>query len=344
MRNHPSQFFSLFLAAIVFVAPLAAEAGKVIFISSDGLRPDAIDALGPDGAPNFFRLRREGAYTSNARTDKTYTITLPNHTSMITSRGVVGPEGHNWISNKDPQLGQNIHRNHRGYVASMFDVAHDNGLTTALYATKTKFSLYDLSYDGSNGALDKTGEDNGKDKLDRVVIGQPEELMETLISQLTEAPADLTMVHLRHGDSAGHAEGWILESGTPYLNSIQEVDRLLGQLLDSIEASPSLKGDTWVVLTADHGGLTGTKGHGESPEPDNYTIPFYAWGPEVQPGGDLYAINADSRKDPGKVNPEYSAPVQPIRNGDAGNLALSLLNLPAIPGSTINPKQDLTLK
>ena len=34
------------------------------------------------------------------------------------------------------------------------------------------------------------------------------------------------------------------------------------------------------MLTGDHGGLTSTKGHGEAKESDNYTIPFYVWGPE----------------------------------------------------------------
>jgi predicted AlkP superfamily pyrophosphatase or phosphodiesterase len=342
MRSYPllSLLFAFSISTLVVIRPV--QAGRVIFISVDGMRPDAVDVLGPAGAPTFHRLRREGAYTSNARTDKIYTITLPNHTCMVTSRGVVGPEGHNWISNGDPKLGENLHRIHKGYVASMFDVAHDHGLATALYATKSKFSLYDLSYDGNNGANDKTGDDNGMDKIDHVVINEDASaLVSSLISDLAAKPADLTMLHLRNCDSAGHAEGWNLAKGTPYLEALRTVDELLGQLLAAINSSPDLKGDTWIVLTADHGGLTGSKGHGESKESDNFTIPFYTWGPGVKAGSDFYELNAASRKDPGKENPAYTEAAQPIRNGDAGNLNLSLLKLPAIPGSTINPTQDL---
>ena len=142
-------------------------------------------------------------------------------------------------------------------------------------------------------------------------------------------------------DSVGHAEGWILSPGTPYLASLQTVDGLLGRILAPVESSPTLKDNTWIVLTADHGGLTGSKGHGEANEPDNYIIPFYVWGPGVTAGGDLYNLNAATRKDPGTVNPVYTEEGQPIRNGDAGNLNLGLLGLPPIPGSTINTAQDL---
>jgi hypothetical protein len=67
------------------------------------------------------------------------------------------------------------------------------------------------------------------------------------------------------------------------------------------------------------------------------------WGAGVRGGADLYALNPKTRRDPGDGRPKYAAAGQPARNGDVANLSLSLLGLPAIPGSTINAAQDLAV-
>lgn len=320
-------------------APLWAQ--YVIFISCDGTRPDAITAFGQAHTPTFRRLRTEGAYTDNARTEAAHTTTLQNHTSMISGRPVGGPEGHGWTDNSNPKLGQNLHRNRNAYLASVFDVAHDHGLRTALFASKTKFSLYDLSYDGQRGAADKTGPDNGRDKIDVCLVsGVTVSLVDKLVGELKSGnPPQFSMLHLSNPDAAGHDSGWRLESkNTAYMKSIAMVDTLIGRVMEAIDTTEQLRGRTYVIVTADHGGLSGTKGHEQPTKRDNFRIPFYVWGPGVKSGAELYSLNRPGRKDPGDENPTEGVP--PIRNGEAGNLALQILGLPPIPGSVHNAGHD----
>ena len=91
-----------------------------------------------------------------------------------------------------------------------------------------------------------------------------------------------------------------------------------------------------VVLTADHGGLG--RSHSDPALAVNYTVPFLAWGVGVTPGTDLYAINP-TYTDPKRAQTTYAD--APIRNGDVANLALDLLELPAVPGSEHDATQDL---
>jgi hypothetical protein len=61
------------------------------------------------------------------------------------------------------------------------------------------------------------------------------------------------------------------------------------------------------------------------------------WGPDVR-RGDIYAMNP-TFSNPGRAQTSYAD--APIRNGDVANLALDLLELPAVPDSEHDFAQDL---
>jgi predicted AlkP superfamily pyrophosphatase or phosphodiesterase len=348
VRRAPSLVLIVLVFATTYGVAGAAEpaAQFVIQISVDGLNPTHLATLLDAGElPTFARLQSEGAWTHNARTDFDYTNTLPNHTCMVTGRPVkdraaepAAIAGHMWNFNSDPGE-RNLHTVRHDYVKSTFDVAHDNGLRTALFASKSKFLLYDLSYNERTGAPDTDGDDNGRDKIDVYYKVSVTPLMTSrFIDEMKKDPIHYSFVHYRDTDTSGHAKGW----GSPEYNAaLKLVDRQLGEILELVTTDERFKDKTTIILSADHGG-TG-RGHGISTNPLNYTIPFYVWGAGAEEGKNLYALNSGTRGDPRSTRPDYTgAPLQPIRNGDGGNLALQLLGLGPIPGSVINAAQDLS--
>jgi hypothetical protein len=316
--------------------PPPVTGDHVILVTVDGLRPDAVTSQGPGVLPNLYRFIDGGATTANARTVFESTQTLPNHLSIVTGVPVAGPSGHNVTFNEDDGL--TVHDAAGRYVPSMFDVAHDAGLSTALFAGKPKFDFVDRSWNDVNGAPDVTGADDGPDKIDHYERGDGTTITASFLARMATSPYNLSMVHYAGPDAAGHDFGW---TSPEYLASVQAVDGYIGDILDAVEADPDLSGNTVVVLVADHGGA-GTS-HQDETAADNYTIPFYAWGADVPPGASLYTMNPGVRLDPGTGRPDYDADPQPIRNGDAANLLLQLLGLGAVPGSVINAAQDLAV-
>lgn len=345
---------ALILAPILPLGPIAEAlvAGRratfenAVVVSVDGLRSDALLAVSDTQLPGFTRLRRN-ASTLNARTDPDWTITLPNHTAMITGRFVEGPDGHNWTKNDDADPGETLTTNKQAYVAGIFDVAHDHGFATGLFAGKNKFSVYDDTWNGLNGAPDTTGEDNGRDKLDEFVFqADSDKLTDAVLAALKrdDTKRKLLFVHFAVTDLTAHAYGWDVTPGSRYMKAVAVVDAELGRILDAIEGSQALRGKTAIVLTADHGGGAPFKSHDRPRMWVDYIIPLVVWTGAGDGAHDLYALNAATRADPGLTQPPRDfAGKPPIRNGDAGNLALELVGLPAVPGSTIGAKQDLVI-
>ena len=341
------------LPAAVFGNPVVDH---VIHISVDGLRGDLVEALigdFPAQYANFKRFVDEGATTFNARTDYTHTNTIPNHTSMLMGRPVLQPAGfpntthHGYINNGSPGGTDTLHNSGNPnlfYVVSTFDVVHDHGLSTALYASKSKFVIYEQSYDATSGAPDTTGPNNGMDKIDIYLqksTGTPSNASNLHMDYLNDMAVNefaYTFLHYRDPDSAGHNAGW---GSVTWDNSVQNVDGYLADLFNLVETDAGLVDQTAIIVTSDHGG-TGF-GHGASTDPPNFTIPVLVWGPGMAAGADLYDLNSLTRRNPGTDRPDYTETVQPIRNGGTGNLALDLLGLGSMSGSFINSALDLTV-
>jgi hypothetical protein len=312
-----------------------ARAGRgvehVVAISVDGLNPDAIRALGPSGAPALHRLLDQGAGTLNARTERELTRTLPNHTGMVTGRPIVGPDGHGVTVNEDN--GSTVHASAGHYVASVFDVVHDHGGSTAFYSSKDKLDLLDRSWNATHGSRDRVGADDGRDKIDRYWLDSERDNVSRLVSRLGRAPDDLSFVHLAEPDAAGHASGFMSPA---YLGAVRAADRQIRRVLSAVGDDDGLHDRVAVVLTADHGGLGGS--HSDATRVADYTVPFIVWGPGVAPGADLYTLNDDSRERPGQARPSYDGG-QPIRNGEVANVVTGLLGLPDVPGSVLGRQQ-----
>ena len=270
-----------------------------------------------------------------------YTYTLPNHACMLTGLPVVAPpgapreQGHGYTANSEPGSDVTLHNSGnpaRSYTPSVFDVVHDHGLATAMFASKPKFHLFTNSYNDA-GAADQIGADNGTRKIDIVEInGDLTALTDSLIAALREAPPNFSFVHFGQPDAAGHAHGW---GSVEYLDAVADVDVALGRILSLLESEPALRRHAALILTADHGG-TGNS-HLDSTDPDNFVIPFRVLGPRIPGGSDPYSLVGEQRTPPASdTNPGLELPDQPIRNGDSGNLALALLGLTPVPGSSMH--------
>jgi hypothetical protein len=324
-----------------------ASVSHVIQISVDSLGGKYLGFYltnAPTQFPNLRRLQTEGACTFNARSDFDSTETVPNHCTIVTSRPVLQPAGqpntvHHGYNNNLPGASDTIHANgnpNLPYKASVLDVVHDRGLSTAFLSGKSRLSICARSYNATNSAPDTLDEDNGRDKIDRVMIQDTggSNLVDVLITDLNTAPRTYTFLHLNDADSTGHSSGW---GSAAWSNAVRQVDEQLGRILAVISTNQILSNQTAIVLAADHGGggLT-SRTHNEPEYLTNYTIPFFVWGPGIPAGTDAYLLFAN-RADPGTNRLDYNAVPQPLRDGDAANLSLALLGLPTIPGSSLIP-------
>lgn len=233
------------------------QISKIVIISVDGLRPDlALRA----NTPNIHAMMKEGSYSLWARTTAE-SVTLPSHTSMLTG---VTPVKHQIQWNYDLPL---LHPVYPAY-ATLFELAHRAGYTTAMAAGKSKF--INLARPGT---------------LDWVFI--PVETSADDLDVATEAVGmilghepDVLFVHFPGVDVAGHAYGW---ASPQQLDAIAEADESIGLVLWALDQR-HLRSSAFIVVTADHGGAG--LSHGPD-DPRSRNIPWITVGPGIRRGLDL---------------------------------------------------------
>ena len=228
-------------------ATFAPPARRVIILSIDGLRPDAI-ALAP--MPNLTALMSGGAFSLGAQTVFP-SVTLVSHASMLSGL-CPSKHGVDW-NDYIPALGY-------AQGTDLFDIAHAAGLRTYMFAGKEK-----LQQVTEPTSLDRFVFVNDRDLV----------LMERLIA---EFPQDfgVLFIHFAITDGMGHSYGWL---SPEQLSVIRRADEALGLLLGELDAR-GLRGETLILISADHGGHDTT--HGSS-APEDMTIPWIASGPGIQP-------------------------------------------------------------
>lgn len=202
--------------------PVTVAPVRVVIVSIDGLRPDAVPQFNP---PNLSALARRGSYTWLAQTIMP-SNTLPAHASMLTGY-LPARHGITW----DDYLPANGAIK----VPTVFIAARRAGRRTALVAGKEKFNTF---RDTAEMDVFVGGTRTDADVADQAV------------AQLY-AGVDLLFVHLPDVDLSGHAASWM---SAAYIDKVARADEALGRIMNAMPENTTL------ILTADHGGHASVHG------------------------------------------------------------------------------------
>ncbi len=214
---------------------------KVLLISVDGMRPDAIVKI--DKANEILN---KSVYTLNAKTVFP-SVTLPCHMSMFHS---VDPSRHGVLSNVyTPQVRP---------INGLFEVLANAGKSCGIFYNWEQ--LRDLSRPGNvTFSHFCKGKMLGYDKTNDMITT-------AAIESLTENDVDFAFLYLAYSDEAGHKHGWMSDEYMKALeNSWENIDRIVNALPE----------EYCVIITADHGGHD--RSHGTE-LPEDMTIPLIFYG------------------------------------------------------------------
>ncbi|CAG1010498.1 hypothetical protein ANAEL_03962 [Anaerolineales bacterium] len=228
---------------------------RVIILSIDGLRPDAIE-LAP--MPNLLNLMKTSSYSLTAQTIRP-SATLPAHSSLLTGM-CPSKHGVDW--------NDYIPQNGIAQGTDLFDLTHAAGMKNYMYVGKEKLQQVTDAFN-----IDRFVYINDRDKV-------------VIQTMLADFPQDfgLLFIHFATTDDMGHVYGWL---SPEQLSVVFRADEAIGELLSALDER-GLRDETLLIITADHGGHNLT--HGSS-SPEDMTVPWILSSPGIQSGELVTPIN-----------------------------------------------------
>lgn len=198
----------------------AADIKHVFIISFDQGVPWVIQKA---DMPVFQEMAKNGAHTWEAFTIVP-SITLPSHTSMLTG---VGIQKHQVTWNDlDPTKGL-------VKVPTIFSIAKEKGLVTAMYVGKEKFKHLELPH-----------------SLDAFVVAPGDTAVaEAFAKDFERLKPNVCFIHFPDPDSTGHKFG---VDSPEQLKAFANADAAL-QIVRSAVQKAGLEDSSVFILTADHG-------------------------------------------------------------------------------------------
>jgi hypothetical protein len=236
--------------------PLLTPARRVVLVSVEGLRADALERW---GAPTLRRLAREGGYAERARSVSP-ALTAPAHLSMLAG---VPPEAHGIFADEltftpamaslDPVFRYAAKQGHRS-VAFMSREGPLAEFERAL-ACRLAFGLESL----------------------RLTPPRAGAAVDEARSVLTDPTFDLVFLHFPDPSIAGHRYGF---TSPQYGAAVTAVDDALARVAAELGRSS----ETLLIVTSDHGGggAWGPFQHG-SDAPEDTEVPLVVWGAHAVP-------------------------------------------------------------
>ncbi|MGH8036984.1 MAG: ectonucleotide pyrophosphatase/phosphodiesterase [Stenotrophomonas sp.] len=231
------------------VAPTAAvSAPKLLLVSIDGLRADALDR---GITPNLSRIAHEGV-RARWMTPSYPSLTFPNHYTIVTG---LRPNHHGIIHNsmQEESLGR--------FQLNLRDAVTDSrwwgGEPIWVSAEKAGVHSATWSWPGSEAAIQGVRPSQWRIYDEAVALS---DRVDTVLDWVGQTDADaprLVTLYMEQVDKAGHHFG---PDSPEYAAAIAQADVAIGRLLDGLTAR-GLAASTNVIVVSDHGMATVPEGH-----------------------------------------------------------------------------------